>query len=306
MITRRSLLAASATLAATPALAQSWKHAFPELTFAIVPAENASTVTERYAPFMAYLSKELGTKVTLRVANDYAAVVEGQRSGNVQIASYGPTSFARARMTGVKTDAILIEVYAGGRMGYYTAFFTRAGDSYRTIEDLKGKNIGFVDPNSASGYTMPMFKLDQLGIKPESFFGKVLFTGSHDNAMIALAQGTVDVCVNWFDDETDSNLTKMLAKGMLKKQDGQLMTVADFRMILKSDLIINSPVAVLSELPAELKSAIRQAFLDAPAKNPTAFARLSDGKSLPWQPTDNAAYDDTIKMVRFIDRLRKS
>ena len=51
MITRRTLIAASAAVAATPALAQSWKSAYPELTFAIIPAENASTVTERYAPF---------------------------------------------------------------------------------------------------------------------------------------------------------------------------------------------------------------------------------------------------------------
>ena len=30
--------------------------------------------------------KELGTKVTLRVANDYAAVIEGQRNGSIHIA----------------------------------------------------------------------------------------------------------------------------------------------------------------------------------------------------------------------------
>ena len=38
--------------------------------------ENASGVTDRFAPFINYLSKELGTKVVLRVANDYAAVIE--------------------------------------------------------------------------------------------------------------------------------------------------------------------------------------------------------------------------------------
>ena len=306
MFTRRSLIAAAALLPTGAAMAQGWKAAYPELTFAIIPAENASGVVDRYAPFMTYLTKEIGTKVVLRVANDYAAVIEGQRSGNVHIASYGPTSFVRARMTGVKTEAILIEVYGGGRKGYYTAFYTRANSPYATIESLKGHNMGFVDPNSASGYTMPVFKLDQLGIKPDTYFGKVLFTGSHDNAMIALAQGTVDVCVNWYNDDEESNLTKMLTKGMLKRQDGTSMTNADFRIILKSDLIINSPVAVLSDMPDELKQAIRQAFLDAPTKDPAAFARLSDGKSLPWEPIGNAAYDDTIKMVQFIDRLRKS
>ena len=34
--------------------------------------------------------------MTLRVANDYAAVIEGQRAGNIQIADYGPASYARA------------------------------------------------------------------------------------------------------------------------------------------------------------------------------------------------------------------
>ncbi|WP_298280176.1 PhnD/SsuA/transferrin family substrate-binding protein, partial [uncultured Bradyrhizobium sp.] len=88
MITRRIILAGAAALALTgSASAQDWKAKYPELTFAVVPAENASGVTERWTPFVAYLSKELGTKVTLRIANDYAAVIEGQRAGNIQIAN---------------------------------------------------------------------------------------------------------------------------------------------------------------------------------------------------------------------------
>ena len=98
MITRRLVLAGAAALAfTTSASADDWKAKYPELTFAVIPAENASGVTERWAPFMSYLSKELGVKVTLRIANDYAAVIEGQRAGNIHIASYGSASFARAR-----------------------------------------------------------------------------------------------------------------------------------------------------------------------------------------------------------------
>ena len=46
-------------------------------------------MTERDAPFVDYLSKALGTKRTLRVANDDAAVIEGQRNGSIDIAGYG-------------------------------------------------------------------------------------------------------------------------------------------------------------------------------------------------------------------------
>ncbi|MBS0244787.1 MAG: PhnD/SsuA/transferrin family substrate-binding protein, partial [Proteobacteria bacterium] len=58
------------------AQADGWKDKYKELVFAVIPAENASGVTDRWAPFTAYLEKELGVKVTLRVANDYAAVIE--------------------------------------------------------------------------------------------------------------------------------------------------------------------------------------------------------------------------------------
>ena len=62
MINRRVLIASAAALAFTAAAAsaQDWKTKYPELTFAVVPAENASGVSERWTPFVAYLSKELG------------------------------------------------------------------------------------------------------------------------------------------------------------------------------------------------------------------------------------------------------
>jgi len=110
---------------------------YPELTFAVVPAENASGVTERWAPFVAYLSKELGVKVTLRIANDYAAVIEGQRSGNIQIASYGSASFARARFDGVKTDAFANDINSDGSTGYYSMFFVKASSAYKSIDQFE-------------------------------------------------------------------------------------------------------------------------------------------------------------------------
>src|ERR1700750_265683 len=125
MMNRRILIAGIAALAfgATAASAQEWKSKYPELTFAVVPAENASGVTERWAPFIDYLSKELGVKVNLRIANDYAAVIEGQRSGAIQIASYGSASFSRPRITGVNTEAFANDRNKDGSTGYYSMFF---------------------------------------------------------------------------------------------------------------------------------------------------------------------------------------
>ncbi|MCC8962579.1 phosphonate ABC transporter substrate-binding protein [Bradyrhizobium sp. Pear76] len=306
MITRRIILAAAAALAfAGSASAEDWKAKYPEITFAVIPAENGSGVTERYGPLTEYLTKELGIKVNLRVANDYAAVIEGQRAGNIHIGYYGPASFARARLTGVKTDAFVIDVNADGSKGYYSVFYVLAKSPYQKVEDLKGKNLGLVDPNSTSGNNMPRFKLNAMGIDPETYFSKVVFTGSHENAVLALAQGTVDVAANWWNADDDSNLTRMLAKNMVKSSDGTPLKKEDFRIIVKSDLIINSPYAYLESLPDDMKAKIKQAFLDMPKKDPEAFKKLSDGKNLPWQPVTNADYDKTIELIKFVDALRK-
>jgi phosphonate transport system substrate-binding protein len=307
MINRRIILAGVAALAFTAqASAEDWKAKYPELTLAVVPAENASGVTERWAPFVAYLSKELGVKVTIRIANDYAAVIEGQRAGNIQLASYGSAAFARARLTGVKTDAFANDINNDGSTGYYSVFFVKASSPYQKVEDLKGKNLGLVDPNSTSGNNVPRFELNKMGIaNAENYFGKVVFAGSHENAILALSQGTVDVAANQWTSDDDSTLAQMLTKGMLKNADGSPMKKDDFRVIHKSEPIINGPYAYNSDLPAEAKAAIEKAFFDAPTKDKAAFDRLSDGQKKGFHPATTKDWDGTIELIKFVDSLRK-
>jgi phosphonate transport system substrate-binding protein len=301
MMLRRSLLVAAASIAvaclAAEAGAQTWAKQYPELVFAVVPAENASGVTERYAPFIDHLSKELGTKITLRIANDYAAVIEGQRAGNVHLGFHGPASYSRAILNGVKIEPFTTTVNADGSIGYYSVFYVKADSPYQKIEDLKGKNLGLVDPNSTSGNNVPRFALNKMKIEPDAFFGKVVYAGSHENAVIALNQGTVDVATNWWNSDDDSNLTRMVNKGLVKKEN--------FRIVFKSDMIANSPYTYLSSLPAELRAAIQKAFVESPVKAKAAFDKLSDGKDREFTKVDHSFYASTVELIKFVDSLRK-
>lgn len=295
---RRAVLAlAASNVLAISAQAQDWKAKYPELVMSTVPAENAGMVTERYADFAAYLSREIGVPVKLRVAGDYAAVIEGQRAEQIHIGIHGPSSYARARMIGVKITPFVIDVAKGGVKGYHSVFYVKANSPYKTINDLKGKNLGLVDPNSASGNNVPRFAMNAMKINPEEHFGKVVYTGSHVNAVMALNQGTVDVAANWWNNETDSELTRMVAKGMVKKDD--------FRIIFKSEQIVNSPTTYLDSLPADLKKRIEQAFLNAAQKDKAAFDKVSDGKSDPYQTVTHEAYLPVIELNKFVDSMRK-
>jgi phosphonate transport system substrate-binding protein len=300
MLNRRIAMMGFAALAinVSVAHAQDWKAKYPELVFAVVPAENASGVTERYGPFIAYMSKELGTKVTLRVANDYAAVIEGQRAGNIHIGMYGPAAYARAYVTGAKIEPFAIEVSADGTKGYYSVLYVKKETSFQKIEDLKGKNLCLVDPNSTSGNNVPRFAMNKMGIDPDKFFSKVVYAGSHENAVIAVAQGTCDAAFNWWNDESESNLLRMERKGMAK--------AADFRTIFKSDQIVNSPMAYLTELPADLKAKIKAAVLELATKDKAAFDKIYEGKQLPFEPVTHKEYEPVIELIKFVDSLRKT
>ncbi len=301
-MTRRLMLGltAGAALVSTSvaALAQDWRARFPELVYAVVPAENASGVTERMGPWMEYLSRELGVKVTLRIASDYAAVIEGQRAGTIHIGDYGPSSYVRAHtVTNGGVEAFATMRAQDGSTGYYSVAYAKASAPGATIQDFRGRNLCLVDPNSTSGNNVPLYMFSKMNINPEQFFAKVVNAGSHENAVMAVQQGTCDVAFNWWNSETDSNLTRMANKGMVK--------VEDFKIVFRSDKIPGSPYAYLTSLPAEAKAAIRQAFFDAPTKGKAAFARLSDGKSPGFAPAQHADYQVTIELQRFVDSLRR-
>ena len=278
------------------ALAQGWREKYPTLVYAQGTNENASTKIEALTPFVAYLSNKLGVKVTLRIVNDYAAVIEGQRAGNIHIALHGGSTYARAMMTGVKIEPFVTDVYKDGSKGYYSVFYVKKDGPYKTIEDLKGKNLGLVDPNSTSGNTVPRYALHRMKIDPDKFFGKLIYTGSHENAILALQQGTVDVAANWWNNETESNLTRMERNKMARYDD--------YRIIFKSELMAASLHAYLTDLPADMKAAITQAFLDAATEAPEAFQKASNG-GRPYERVTHESYVPMIEMNKFVDILRK-
>ena len=125
----------------------------------------------------------------------------------------------------------------------------------------------------------------------------MVYAGSHENAVIALQQGTVDVAANWWNDEQESNLQRMARKNMAKADD--------FRIIYKSDQIVNSPMAYLGSLPADLKAAIKKAVLEVATKDKAAFDKIYEGKQGPLVAVDNKAYDPIVELNRFVDDLRK-
>ena len=77
--------------------------------------------------------------MTLRIANDYAAVIEGQRAGNIHIAMYGPASYARAYLIGAKVEPFAIEVNGDGTKGYYSVLYVKSDSAVQGHQGSEGQ-----------------------------------------------------------------------------------------------------------------------------------------------------------------------
>ena len=218
------------------------------LVFAAIPSEESTTLEQSYQHVIALLEKETGRKVEFQQATDYAAVIEGQRSGKIHIAKYGPLSYVLARDTGAGVVAVAAEQKdKGGKPGYHSYGVVKADSPIRTLADLAGKKVCFTDPTSTSGYLYPRAALLDLGIDPETELTTVL-AGGHDAAALSAASGQCDAA--FAGDVLVDEL--LIAKGQL--EPGEL------RKVWTSELIPGSVVAVSDKLDGTLQDTIADAF----------------------------------------------
>lgn len=76
------------------------------LTFAAVPAESSATLEQTFQNITALIEQETGATVEFQNASDYAAVIEGMRAGQVDLASFGPFSYVIGKDSGIDMEPI--------------------------------------------------------------------------------------------------------------------------------------------------------------------------------------------------------
>ena len=219
-----------------------------ELKFGVIPVEGSKDATVRYKVLVDYLSKTLGIPVKFSVGADYAAVIVAMGSKQVDIAEFGAASYIKAVDQG-NAEAFVRANQVKGGLGYNSIMIVKASSAIKTEADAKGKTFSFVDPNSTSGYLVPLVHIyNDLKSKPEEYFSKVVFAGSHEASILSVANGKTDVGVT---NNLDYNL--VLEKGAIKKDE--------LRVLWTSKVIPVGPIAWRKDLPESFKTALKDAFL---------------------------------------------
>jgi phosphonate transport system substrate-binding protein len=169
-------------------------------TMGFTPAENAETVNTNGKVLADIIFRKTGLKIKTYVASDYTALIESMRGGSVHFAWLASFGFVLAeKHAGAK---VLLKSVRHGKPYFYSAIITRKDKPYRKIQDLKGKNIAWVDPASASGYIVPKASLLNDGIDADQFFKKQIFAGGHDTVVLGVINGSVDAGATFTNEET--------------------------------------------------------------------------------------------------------
>lgn len=231
------------------ALAQPSPAVCPaEIRFGILPGDETE-IQASFDPLLEYLQQQTGSRFRTTVGADYGAIIVAMAHDRLDLAWFGPEAYATATTQTQVVPLVIADHVATGR-SYHSLILVQADSPFRTLEDLRGRNFAFVDPNSTSGYLLPLVHfLREANIRPEEHFRQVVFAGTHPAAKLSLLNGRVDAIAT-----ADISLNRFIAAGQASQED--------FRAIWTSPPIPNGPVTASGRLSVPCRDLIQQAFLN--------------------------------------------
>ena len=270
-------LVVAASLAPTVARAQT-----TELNFGVVSTEVSTNLKKVWDPYFEAMAKGTGLKINGFYASDYAGVIEGMRFNKVQVARYGNKSAMEAvnRSNG---EVFALSVDVDGAAGYWSHLIVHRDSPLQNLDDVlkcdKSLNFGIGDPNSTSGFLVPVsYIFAARNIEPKTCF-KALRAASHEANDMAVAHKQVDVATS-----NDKSLRRLQ------------MTAPDaresIRVIWTSPLIKNDPLVWRKDLPADIKTRVytwhmSYGRIGTPEEIAEARKVLAAMLRAPYDPTDD-------------------
>ena len=140
-----------------------------------------------YQPLVDYLGRKLGKPVVLVQRKTYQELNDLLARNVVDLGFICTGAYTEGARDG--TISLLVVPRINGKTTYRSFVIVPAASSARKFADLRGKVFAFTDPLSKTGYFYPLSLLQDLGRQPETFFGRTIFTYSHDRSIAAVVDG---------------------------------------------------------------------------------------------------------------------
>lgn len=260
------------------------------LNVQFVPTNNDGSMEAKTGPFADYLSEKLGVDVEVTLATDYSTIVEAMASGKVDLGIMPPAAYVQARNLDAAEALLSSQLVAYDEdteqplEDTYTSTFkgevlVKADSDMESLEDLKGKKIATLSPNSASGYIYPVAEMKDLGIDPLT---DCTLTTVNDipSEITAVLNGQQDACFV-FQGARYVFASKFSDYDLFKDLKVLYLTEGD---------IPNDAIAVQPSMDDELKDKIKEVFLNM-ADDEEGKDAMSLWGHTGYGEADEAAYD---------------
>ena len=292
-------LLALAGLAAMPAKAQDWKQKFKSISFSSVSAENQAATQARYKDVARVFQERTGVEMRIFTATDYAGTVQALTSGQIQMAQLGASGYASAWIdSNGAVEPLVTNRELDGALGYHSILIVKSDSPYKKLEDLKGKTLAWADPNSTSGYLIPLVSLRGAGIEPEKFFGRTLFSGGHEQSVLGVINGQLDSAFTWSSKGHNAGqIRAMVDRGVLRMDQ--------FRVVWESPLIPNPLVVVRKDMPEDMKRELRAFWTELHKIDPKVAEAAARGKTAGFVPATHEMYKPVLDAALEVRKSRK-
>ncbi len=200
-----------------------------------------------YRRLVDYLEKHLGMPIIVIDRGTYKEFNELLAEGKLDVAFVCPGPYVEGK-DAFDLELLVVPETLAGETVYYSDLIVPADSQAQKLEDLKDKRFAFTDPQSNSGKLVPTYLLAQIGEKPETFFGEVIYTYAHDKSIQAVAEKAVDA----------ASIDSLVYEYMLEKNP-ELAT--QIRILLRSEPYGIPPVVVRPDIPNLLRRKLRAVLL---------------------------------------------
>jgi phosphonate transport system substrate-binding protein len=255
------------------------------LVFANFLAPNMTTV---YAAVAARVGSALGVPEQLIEGLGW----EQLRDGSVDVAflcglPYVRLVGERPGMLRPLVAPVLDDARCHDQPVYFSDVIVRRDSPFRSFGELRGRSWAYNEPGSFSGCLLVRHHLLQLG-ETEAFFGRLTFTGRHQESIRQVQTGEVDASA------VDS---QVLGVERLRDPDldGELRVIESLGP--STIPLVVATAAVPDDTQLRVRGALCELGRDSASRNV-----LASGLIQRFTPIDDRAYDDIREKLALVER----
>lgn len=270
-----------------------------EFRIGILGGENAQDRLASNECVRAYIEDLLGVETKLFTPADYDGVIQGLLGGTIDMAWLGASGYAKTYLTDPEAvDVVLVKTNLDGSFAYHSIGFARTDSGITSLEDMEGKTFGFGDPNSTSGYLIPSIEIPAATgstMEPGEYFGDVVFTGGHEQTIVAVKNGDIDAGVTWADGQ--GAWEDGYNSGALRKaSDSGIIDMNDIVEIWKSKPIPEGPIVLRRALPDDVKAEVVSFLEGLHDQDEQCAYNMAAGETAGFRPITHDAYETIIEV----------